>query len=761
MCKEKLEEFFSKYNKEISLSSLVSKFKLNENEIGLIIEYLYELELEGKIYKNECGNYIHISNDYYLTRGKLQKSSKNQYYINLSHGKIITIPTKNLNCAKENDDVFVETTKGKKHSKQIIGNVVRIINKSMSKSINTFHKSTIKKDFTKNYFYVELNNNRIYISTADLNGAFINDEVTIQLIDNKYAKVINIVKRESNIHVFEYKKINNSLNWVPINSNFNNYKLDSKVNFEENDRILAKIENNKLSFIKKINNDNSLKSIVYSLLQDFGFRIDFPNCVLNELKNIETKISINEIKKRVDLRNLITFTIDGKSAKDLDDAISLEIDNDEYILYVHIADVSHYVKIKSELFNEACKRGTSIYAANYVVPQFPSLISNIVCSLNPCEDKLTKTIEVHLDKYGEVIDYKIYKSIINSNMKMNYDDVNNILENDIICDSYSKYVNKLKIMNELSNKLINRRKMNGQVILENSELEHIFDEFGNVIETKKRRRGPAELLIESFMLKANEVVGEFANNLIIPFIYRNHEGPNLDQINKMKDEFAEFDRISRKLRNVKNSAVLQRVLTTIFNGLPLEECEYLSKKIFGCMNRAFYSNKNIGHFALSFSTYTTFTSPIRRGPDLINHIVLDYVLDGRIGELNDLFDDLEVLAIHFSEMQKRADKFEKSVEGIILNRIIGELINQKLEGNILFVGGSSVFIKTKNNLYGSIPIKNKMYDLGTVHMDGKIYKVGDNINVMVDHVDERSNEIIFKTENQKVLNLRRKADKND
>ena len=747
MCKQKLEEFFNHYKKEISLNSLISMFKLNNKEIDLVINYLYELELEGKILKLENGNYIHISENYYLVKGELKKSSKNKFYVNLKHGKIITIPIKNLNGSKEGDVVFLEIEKGKKHSKQIIGKVKRIVERSVLGETNTFYKAKLKKDFLKNYYYVTLDTKLIYIATQDLNGAFVNDYVTIQLIDNNYAKVVNVVKRDSNSHVFEYKKVNGVLNWVPLNSNFDGIPkaLSCKTTFKENDRILATIlDDNTLDVIKVLDNNNSLRSIVEALLYDFGFRVDFNSSVLEELENINLEIPLEEINKRVDLRDLVTITIDGARAKDLDDAISLKELPDKYILYVHIADVSHYVKLNSKLLEEAVKRGTSIYPANYVIPQFPPLISNIVCSLNQDEDKLTKTFEIHLDKSGNLIDYRVYKSIIRSNKRMTYGKFNEILDDSVIYNDYLEYISLLKGMNNLSKILIQNRIDRGQINLEEQELEFDFDENDNVTQIKKRKRGQAELLIESFMLIANEVAAEFMHNLEVPFIYRNHEGPNIDQISKLKSEFKEISKYFNNLKNVRNSGMLQKVLLTMLDDLSLEEREYISKKIFNCMNRAYFSSINIGHYALALETYATFTSPIRRGPDLINHIILDYILEGKMEEINTYFTDIESLAQHFSEAQKKAEKFEKHVEGIVLNRVLSNYIDEELEATILFISSSNIFVKTSNNLYGSIPIKSKMYDLNCVHMDGREYRVKDSILIRIDHIDEKNNEIIFR-----------------
>lgn len=361
--KESLNKFFSTYNKKININKLISMFKISTEDYSFFIECIYELEKEGKIIGDNAGNYMYKPNDFYLKKGIIHKSSKNHYYLNLGNGNIINIPDKNLNGAKEEDIVYVSVKKGQKHVKEKIGSVTRIITPPNIGDIQIFIKTSLKKDFAKNYYYIRYNNNMIYVPDKDVKTAYPGDIVSVQISNNKSAKVLDIVKRKTRQHVFEFKEIDGIKRFTPIGTlDFElNLTIDKNEKFEIGDRILVDLDNsNKATFVKKIDNSGSLKDYIDALFFDFGFPIGFSEKSMREVEEMPKEISKEEIEKRVDLRNLETFTIDGSRAKDLDDAVSLEFKNNKFYLYVHIADVTNYIKYGSQLFKEAYLKGTSV-----------------------------------------------------------------------------------------------------------------------------------------------------------------------------------------------------------------------------------------------------------------------------------------------------------------------------------------------------------------------------------------------------------------
>lgn len=743
--KFKLDNFFTLYNKKITIREIIKTFNLKNNEIELLEQILYELEKEGKIYLDEYGYYMHVPKDFYLKKGILKKSNSNKFYINTEGGERITI-SKTPNNLKDGDVVFVyKSTKKFKHPKYVEGEIVRVVKKEhYVNSCNYLVKSILMKEGTK--YYIKHNDKKIYIPFEYINTAYIGDLVTVSIENENIGKIIEIVKRHSNKHVFELIEKDGILKWVPVGTSYKEFKLNKK-GFEIGDRIIAYINYDKLEFIKKIDYKNEIASEIETLIIDFGFDVNFNEEVIKETKKLSNQISYEELYGRVDLTNLETFTIDPTTAKDLDDAISLEYDNKKYRLYVHIADVSHYVDINSIIFKEALKRTTSIYPSNYVVPMLPEVLCNKLCSLNEGEVKLTKTCMIDIEKNGNIIDFQIFNSIIKNDKKMSYDEVNNVLLGKNIDSEYLEYFPKLLKMNELSKILQKIRLERGSIYVETDEPKFEFDEFGNPIFIKDYNRGEAEIMIENFMIIANETIATFAYNLDLPYIYRNHEKPTISKANKLEYDLVEKGYLVRKISNIDNPKILQQFFLTLFKGKNKEEIKYLSGIILKSMSRAFYGTKNIGHYGLALNCYGTFTSPIRKCSDLLNHMIINEFLENSIisSKMEVLRTIIDDYCEYFTEKQKDADNLEIEVNSYLLEKYAMNFIGSSLSAKIYFITNEEIYIKTANGINGLIPIKENFLLKGhfVVDKNNNIYKVGDTIEVTLEKI--KNKKFIFKT----------------
>ena len=294
--KEKINLFFSTYKKEIKVNKLLSLLKIKEDEYNALLDVLYELEKEGKIYCLEDDKYMHIPADFYLYHGTIQSSTKNKFYLNLKKGLIINIPNKNLNGALENDIVYVEVTKSSKHNKQLIGNVVRVVKRPKIHEESTIVKATIKKDYSKNNYFVTVDGKNIPITLKDLNGAYVDDLVSIQITNgvSPKGKVVDIIKKHNYEHVLQLKKIDGKKRWVSIVNNNYIYDVDTKEDFEINDNILVRLdENNNATFIKKIDRSNDLTSYIKTLMCDLGFYTELSEKSKEEISKINHTITFS------------------------------------------------------------------------------------------------------------------------------------------------------------------------------------------------------------------------------------------------------------------------------------------------------------------------------------------------------------------------------------------------------------------------------------------------------------------------------------
>ena len=609
------------------------------------------------------------------------------------------------------------------------------------------------KGLKNGYGVFYLNNERYTIHQLDLNGALYND-LCLFVFDKitHRAKVKKILKRANDLLVVEVKDdklkvYGNNLDYqVKVPSN------ETKKTVEGN-RLLVKI-NNECGNLEghivdiighKDDPDIDLKQIALSK----SFALDFSLEAKQELENIPYEVKEDELNNRLDLRDKLIYTIDNDHTKDMDDAISIEInDNGNYILGVHIADVSHYVKYKSALFDEAFKRGNSLYMLNSVIPMLPKYLSNGICSLNPHVDRLTKSCIMEIDKNGNIIDYKIVNSVINSKKKMSYSKVNQILEKGIIPEDYLPFVDNLKLAEQLSNILSKKSFNRGYIDFQSNDLEVVLDEKNKPLEFIMPKQATAEKIIENFMLQANETVA--SNYCWYPFIYRIHEMPDEEVLNEV---FSFLKKIGCKIpyiKNYTNPKTIQGILKSLIND---PNFKIISKFILMGMKKARYSEENTGHFALAYDKYTHFTSPIRRLCDLIVHYLIDMYDNPNLSmeELNELEALLKEASIQASYKERKADEAEDEANMMKMAEYMEDHIGEIFQGKITNITSSKVLVET-NNIVGTVRFSDIAGDFFIFNKDkfilvGKsskrILKIGDAIKLKVLNASKEMRTIDF------------------
>ncbi len=490
---------------------------------------------------------------------------------------------------------------------------------------------------------------------------------------------------------------------------------------------------------------------VLEVLESMDIVSDFPEDVLAEANAVPDAPTAKDLIGRVDLRKEVTFTIDGADAKDLDDAVHIKLlDNGNFELGVHIADVSYYVTEGSALNREAVARGTSVYVTDRVVPMLPERLSNGICSLNPNVDRLTQSAIMEIDRQGHVVDYQICQSVINTSYRMTYSRVNEILSGDEeALAEYEAIVPSVRYMATLHKILEDMRIRRGALNFDTSEAKIIVNDKGMPVDIVVRQRGIAERMIESFMLAANECVAEHFAKQKLPFIYRVHEEPKAEKLQKFID-FASL--LGVKVQGTANKMTQSALQHFMANFEDKPGAEVLNMMLLRSMQQARYSEHNHGHYGLAAEFYTHFTSPIRRYPDLLVHRMIREYSKNSSQEVQDHFAQVvPELATSSSNLERRAIDAERVVESMKKAEYMEEHVGEEFDGIVSSVAKFGLFIELPNTIEGLIHITTlpEYYHFNERNLtlqgekSGKIFKVGQQIRIKLVKADKETGDIDF------------------
>ena len=682
----------------MDIQELVSVFDINPDEYRAFKKTLKTMEKEGLIFRTKKDKFA-LPERLGLITGKLQAHAKGFGFLipEIEGEKDVFIPSSFINGAMNGDRILVQITREDKNGKKREGEVIQILERANTKIIGVYEDS-------KNFGFVIAEDTRIsqdiFISKKDRNGAKDGDVVVVEV--TKWPE-----KRRSPEGV-----------------------------------------------VKEVLGQKGDKGLdILTIIKKYGLPEEFPPKVQAFAAGIDEEIPLKEYKRRKDLRDVRMVTIDGEDAKDLDDAVSIErLDNGRYRLGVHIADVSHYVREKNPLDKEALKRGTSVYLIDRVIPMLPKKLSNGICSLNPKVDRLTLSCIMVIDSSGKVLDHEIVESVIRTNERMTYTDVTKILkDNDPeLSKRYDYLLDDFKAMEELCNILYKKRTKRGAIDFEFEESKIILNEFGKPIDIKPYEREIANRIIEEFMLVCNETVAEHMFWSHLPFVYRIHEDPDEEKLEKFREFIYNLGYIVKWNGEVKPRN-LQEILEKVRGK---KEETVVSTLLLRSMMRAKYSPECVGHFGLAAKYYCHFTSPIRRYPDLQIHRIIKEFINGKIDDdrSKKLTALVDYAARQSSETENIATEAEREVDDLKKAEYMLDRIGEEFEGIVSSVTSFGMFVELPNTIEGLIHITALdddyyIYDENHLCLMGertkKIYRLGDFVKVRCSKVDIPNREIYF------------------
>ena len=612
----------------------------------------------------------------------------------------------------------------------------------------------------------------IYISKENSLNALNGDRVLIEILEeankvkNAEAKVVKILKHEKDTVVGIFQNNKNFGFVVPDDKSFGTDIFISKSNFGKarNDhKVLVKIikypqngKNAEGKVIEVLGNVNEAGVDMLSIIKENNLPSTFPEQIVQEAKRIDNKIDKKDIPNRVDFRDREIFTIDGEDAKDLDDAVRVEkLENGNYKLEVHIADVSYYVRENSLLDQEALLRGTSIYMLGRVIPMLPRELSNGICSLNAGEDRFTLSCIMEINQNGEVVSSEIEKGIINVTKRMNYHDVQAIIDNssEEITKKYSKYIEQFKLMKELALILKNKRMEQGYLNLDIPESKIDLDIDGKVTNISKYETTFAHEIIEQFMLITNETIAERFFWLEAPFIYRVHEEPDIEKIQELNKFLFNF---GLKIKANKDNIYPKEFSKILEEVKGKEEEKVVSNLVLRTLKVARYEAENKGHFGIASKYYCHFTSPIRRYPDLFIHRIISKYLENNYDVpekwLEEHKTQADERAKQSSEREKIATKVEREAEDLKKAEYMESRIGEEYEGIVSSVTSFGIFVELPNTVEGLIRFEDLgdeyfIYDENRKRLIGErtntTYKIGDKLKIKVKNSSKLLKQIDF------------------
>lgn len=643
-----------------------------------------------------------------------------------------------------------------------------------SKSLKKYLEGTFI-GHPKGFGFVEIEDQDedIFISESQLNGALHHDKVQVVLLPNTGGKrregtIVSILSHEIKEIVGTFEK---SKNFGFVRADNLRFGKDIFVPLERSKgavnghKVVVEItsygSSNKKpegKVIEIIGHINDPGTDIMSIVRAYDLPVEFSEKVMNQIERVSNEVSESDRMGRLDLRDWQTVTIDGEDAKDLDDAITITKEGDSYILGVHIADVTNYVQENSALDNEALKRGTSVYLVDRVIPMLPHKLSNGICSLNAGTDRLSLSCIMTVDMKGNVTDHRIAETVICVDERMSYTEVRKILydKDEESIERYKDFVPMFQRMEELAEILREKRRKRGSIDFDFPETKIILDNMGKPVEIKPYERNVATKIIEDFMLLANETVAQDYFWQEIPFVYRTHEKPDSEKILKLSTFINNFGHVIHISQDEIHPKELQKLLKKIED---TPEEALISRLTLRSMKQAKYTVESTGHFGLATPYYCHFTSPIRRYPDLQIHRIIKDQLRGRMNDkkMNHYEKILPEVAKQSSAMERRADEAERETEKLKKVEYMSEHIGESFQGVISSITGWGIYVELPNTVEGLIHITNLrddyyFYNEGTYEMVGerthKVYKLGEQIFVKVLGVDKLQRTIDFELDDK-------------
>lgn len=682
--KDRLLEVLKDSEKPLTIYELEDRLSLVDSSSILELEdCLNSLEKDAVIYHSNKDKYM-LLEDSHLKRGIMRANKKGFGFVDIDDNDVdVYISQENMNGSIHDDIVLVEITT-KRNAPRMEGRIVKVLRREKENFVGEIN-------FKKNVGYVTLD-------------------------DSKVKLQIEIPKNKSMNAVDGHKVV---------------VRLGKRL--DHNSRYQGEV-------VEIIGHKNDPGVDILSIIKKYNIDLDFSDDVKEELKDLPNCVSDSDLNGRRDLREDVIFTIDGDDTKDIDDAVSIRRkSNGNYVLGVHIADVSYYVKENSPLDKDAMERGTSVYLVDRVIPMLPHELSNGICSLNPQVDRLAISCVMEFDSHGKQVDYEIFESVIRSRIQMTYKNVNSILENDVVPKGYEDYVDYLKAMGELAQILRKAKENRGYIDFEIDEAKVLVDKDCVPYDVVLRNRGFGECLIEDFMIAANECVATHIYFMNLPFIYRIHEVPKED---KIRSFLGFIQTLGYQIPgNIKenNSKTIQKLIKFLSDK---KEFKILSSLLLRSMQKAVYKPENLGHFGLASKCYTHFTSPIRRYPDTTVHRLLrTYLFKNKLDDNTIIHweDKLNYVAEHSSLKERASIDCEREVEDMKMAEYMEKHIGEEFEGMISSVMSFGMFVELDNLIEGLVPIRDMNdffhYDEERMTLTGERshikYTIGDRVLVRV------------------------------
>ena len=675
------------------LAMLLQVPKDQRDELKAVMD---SLEAEGKVHVTQKGKYI--KGEAKHLRGIFQANARGFGFVTVEgEPEDIFIGEEDMGGAMQGDEVEVAITKAPEGRRRE-GKILKIVNRGTQRLVGYYQSR-------KNFGFVVPDNERIlqdiFVPAEQSKGAVTGHKVVVELTS----------------YGGEGKKPEGRI--VEILGHANDPGVD-----------------------------------ILSIVKAYDLPSEFPEKVLNQAERVAKPVTGADMAGRKDVRDWQTVTIDGEDAKDLDDAITLTKEGDNYILGVHIADVTNYVQENSALDREALKRGTSVYLADRVIPMLPHVLSNGMCSLNAGEDRLALSCIMTVDSKGNVIDHQIAETVVNVDERMSYTSVKKILEehDEEECRRYQTLIPMFELMKELSEILRNRRHKRGAIDFDFPESKMVLDEDGTPLEIKAYDRNVATKIIEDFMLLANETVAEEYFWQEIPFVYRVHEAPDEEKMKKLITFIQNFGYTMHvpKGQEIRPKEV-QKLLDKIEGS---QEEAMISRLTLRSMKQAKYSPDNDGHFGLATQYYTHFTSPIRRYPDLQIHRIIKDNLRGRMTESrrDHYAKILTEVTMQASSLERRADEAERETVKLKKVQYMKNFYGEEFEGVISGITKWGLYVELPNTVEGLVHVANMMddhYDYDETHFQmvgvhtGRRYELGQKVKVRVTGCDTIARTIDF------------------